>query len=103
MQLGRQVALRTLSRRHTENHELVKRFIDGAREVAALDHRNIVHVFELDNDTDRYYVVTEYIDGDDLNALGKKGGVDFADAVRMIYQASEGLQHAHSHKLVRIC
>ena len=63
VQLEREVAIKTLSRRFTQYPEIVERFLADAREVAALDHRNIVHVFDVDSARDQFYMVMEYVRG----------------------------------------
>ncbi|MEO8498778.1 MAG: serine/threonine-protein kinase, partial [Planctomycetota bacterium] len=99
--LGRKVALKTLSKQHTEDPDLVKRFIDEASAAATLDHRNIVHIHDIGSEGQRHYIVMEYVNGRDLQSrVDAEGKLSFAEAARLIRQAAEGLQHAHEQGVV---
>jgi serine/threonine-protein kinase len=77
------------------------RFHREARAAAAVDHRNIVRAYDIDNEDDIHYLVMEYIDGRDLHSLVKsEGTLDFHVAAEYIAQAAEGLQHAHEAGLI---
>ena len=101
-QLGRQVAVKTLSRRHVMDHpELVKRLIDDARKLAALDHRNLIHVYDVDTADDRFFVVFEHVTGETLQEIvAREGPLPVADAVRYVAQAASGMAYAHEQRLV---
>ncbi len=95
-QMGRQVAIKTLSRRFTRKPEVVERFLADAREVAALDHRNILHVYDIDQDGDQYFLVTEYVDGEDLRRIVEnRGPLPSELTVEYIRQAATALGYAH--------
>jgi serine/threonine protein kinase len=69
--------------------------------MAALDHPNIVHAYDCDQDDKVHYIVLEYVDGISLSALVKKRGpLPVERAVNYICQAALGLQHAHECGLV---
>ncbi len=96
LQLRREVAIKTLSRRYTQRPEVVQQFLDEARQVAALDHRNLVHVLDIDAASDQYYMVMEYVVGQDLRRLVESAGpLDTLRAVSYLMQAAEGLSSAH--------
>lgn len=101
-QLGRQVAIKTLSRRQTsEKPELVEAFLAKAKKLAALDHRNIIHVYDVDNDNDRYYLVTEFIEGRSLRQIvDEDGPLPFERAAKYLARAAAGLSFAHQQNLV---
>ncbi|MDA1052571.1 MAG: serine/threonine-protein kinase [Planctomycetota bacterium] len=99
--LGRKVALKTLSKKHTGTPELVKHFLDEASAAAALDHRNIVHIHDVSSEGQRHYVVMEYISGRDLQSrVDADGRLSFADAASFVRQAAEGLRHAHEQGVI---
>src|SRR6056297_2492047 len=56
VQMQRQVAIRTISRRLTRKPDDVDRFLAEARKAAALDHTNIRHIYDIDNHRDRYFL-----------------------------------------------
>jgi len=99
-QMGRRVAVTTLSSKYTkDNPEAVKHFLDQARKLAALDHRNIVHAYDVDSQDDRYYVVMEHIDGRNLQeVLDDRGALPLELATRYVSQCAAGLAYAHEQK-----
>ncbi|HEX5105098.1 MAG TPA: serine/threonine-protein kinase, partial [Pirellulaceae bacterium] len=100
-QMGRRHSLKVLSRRHTSKPEVVKRFLDEAQQVAALEHPNVSRIYDVNQDGERYYVVMEYVEGQDLQRLVEKSGkLPVARAVEYVRQTAEGLAHAHEHQLV---
>ncbi|MBC8354092.1 MAG: protein kinase [Planctomycetes bacterium] len=99
--LGRKVALKTLSKKHTDSPDLVKRFLGEASAAAALDHRNIVHIHDVSSEGQRHYVVMEYVSGKDLQQrVDADGQLSFTDAASFIKQAAEGLQYAHEQSVI---
>lgn len=96
-QMGRRVAIKTLSRQHaTENPKSVKHFLDQASRLAALDHHNIVHVYDVDSVGDRYYVVLEHVEGVSLKQiLGEQGAMPAEKVARYVSQTAAGLAYAH--------
>ncbi|MCA9222460.1 MAG: protein kinase, partial [Planctomycetales bacterium] len=100
-QMNRRVAIRTLASRNTSNPELVQRFLADARQAGALDHRNIIHVYDVDSEADRFYVVTELAEGQDLRQIvADEGPLDQQTTAEYIRQAALGLAHAHERGMV---
>jgi serine/threonine protein kinase len=99
--MRRLVALKVLTLRPGADPSILPRFQREARAMAALDHPNIVHAYDCDQDDKLHYIVLEYVDGISLSELVKKRGpVTVERAVTYIYQAALGLQHAHEAGLV---
>ena len=99
--MNRRVALKFISRQLGKDQASLERFLAEARAVAALDHPNIVQAYNVDNEGDRYYIVMEYIDGQDLQHLVETDGpLEYALAADYTRQAAEGLAHAHARKMV---
>ena len=100
-QLARKASLKILSRKHTANPEVLKRFLEDGRQASRLDHRNLTHVFDVNSEDERYYLVTEYVEGKDLRSLVEAGGATApVQAIDIIRQAAEGLEHAHTQGVV---
>ncbi|MGC4120775.1 MAG: serine/threonine-protein kinase [Myxococcales bacterium] len=83
-----------------EQPEFVTQFLDEARLAATLSHRNIVSMWEAGEWQGAYYLAMEYIHGESaatLQALAKRAGtrLPLALAVRLVYGAAVGLDHAH--------
>lgn len=99
-QLGRQVALKVLPRQHTQQARVLERFLAEARKIADLDHRNVIHIFDIDDEDGRYFLVTEYAAGSDLKALvEEKGPLPPAEAGEIARQAAEGLAFLHEREI----
>jgi phosphate ABC transporter phosphate-binding protein len=78
-----------------------ERFLREARAVAALDHPNIVRVFDMDRAGGDPYLVMEYVDGTNLHAVvAGHGRLAAARAAGYIRQAAVGLDHAAKAGLV---
>lgn len=96
IQLHREVAIKILSRHLTQERRIVDRFLKDARQAAKLNHHNLAHVLDMDNAHGQYYLVMEYVQGQDLQELVKASGRLAPDEVLdYLCQAADGLHHAH--------
>ena len=99
--MNRRVALKIVPRSIAEDRASLERFFAEASAIAALDHPNIVQAYSVDNEMDRYFIVMEFVDGQDLQRLVELNGpMDFEHAADYIRQAADGLAHAHARNLV---
>jgi serine/threonine protein kinase len=99
--MNRRVALKIIPRHIGKDPVGLERFLAEARTIAALDHPNIVQAYSVDNESDLYYLVMEYVEGLDLQRLVEaEGPLDCASAVDYIRQAADGLAHSHNRKMV---
>lgn len=100
-ELGRTVAIKILRPSLTKDAEFLKRFKNEARNVANLNHPNIVTVHDVGSDGNTHYIVMEFIDGSDLKKLIRKDGALGVDlAVDLSIQMAAGLGFAHRAGLV---
>lgn len=88
-----------------EGSSVLKRFYVEAQAVAALDHQNIVRAYdvskEVKDNKEIHYLVMEYIDGSDIQAMVQERGVlDCIQAADYLRQTANGLAHAHEAGLV---
>jgi serine/threonine-protein kinase len=94
--MRRRVAIKVLPKGRVDDSSYLERFHREAQAVAALDHRNIVRAYDVDQDKGTHFLVMEYVPGQSLHELVVKNGpVDFVAAAEYMRQAAEGLQHAH--------
>src|SRR4029078_5797772 len=101
VQMGRRHTLKVMARRLASNPDAVKHFLDSARNACSLDHRNISHVYDVNQDRIGHYVVMEFVEGQDLETLVERTGrVAPAQALDFVRQAAEGLAHAHASGVV---
>jgi serine/threonine-protein kinase len=99
--MQRRVAIKVLPRNRVEDTSYLARFHREAQAAAALDHRNIVRAYDVDNDGSVHYFVMEYIEGRDLQQIVKEDGpLSFVVAAEYVRQAAEGLAHAHEAGLI---
>ena len=94
-------AIKVLPKSKLGNNSYLERFQREAKAIASLNHPNIVHAFDIDNEKDTHYIVMEYVDGADLQTLVRKHGpLPFAVAADYIAQSARGLHHAHEAGLI---
>jgi serine/threonine protein kinase len=97
LELHRKVAIKVLVPGRDEDQKLaLERFIREARSAAALDHPNIVRIFDVARHNEVPYLVMEYVDGETLQqVLDRDGAIPYPIATEYVAQAAAGLQHAH--------
>ncbi len=101
IQMQRKVALKVLARKHTSQPQVLRRLLAEARRVAGIEHPNITHIQDVNQDGERYFIVLEYFDAEDLQRqVQREGKLPAAKAWNFIRQAANGLAHAHSKGIV---
>jgi len=99
--MQRRVAIKVLPKHRVNDSSYLARFYREARAVAALDHPNIVHAYDVDNELDTHYLVMEFVQGLDLQQMVKRqGALGYEAAADYIRQAADGLAHAHRIGLI---
>ncbi|MDY3551166.1 protein kinase [Gemmata sp. JC717] len=99
--LHRPAAIKVLTAGDADHRVAVERFLREARAAAALDHPNIVRIFDIGRQGDIHYLAMEYVDGQTLGQLIKTGGaLSCGRAVEYVAQAAAGLQHAYEKGFV---
>ena len=101
-ELRRKVAIKVLVVGKDNDAKLAtERFLREARAVAALDHPNIIRIFDVGRHNDTPYLVTEYVTGETLQqTIDREGAIPYPAAAEAIAQAAAGLQHAHEKGFV---
>src|ERR1700752_3171252 len=95
VRLGRRLALKVLSHRTLRDEERLRRFEREARGISALNHPNILTVYDVGHDGDVQFLATEYIDGVTLRALLEGGPIEVRQAVTIATQIAQALSAAH--------
>jgi eukaryotic-like serine/threonine-protein kinase len=96
--LGRLVAVKRL---HADSPDDVeRRFAREARLGAALNHPNLVSVFDTAVDDDGVLIVMEYVEGEALSRALRRGPLDACRVARMARDLGAALDHAHAHNIV---
>jgi serine/threonine protein kinase len=79
----------------------IARFQREARAAGSLTHPNIVTIFETEEENGRYFIVMEYLEGDNLRQkMDREGSLPPEEAVRIATQVLDGLAHAHSKGVI---
>lgn len=100
-QLGQLVAIKVLPPSKAKEANLLGRFQREARLALLLKHPNIVRTFQTGIADKLHYIVMEQLEGETLEeVLARRGKLPPSEAVRLIYQALQGLEHIHAHGLV---
>jgi serine/threonine protein kinase/Tfp pilus assembly protein PilF len=97
---GRKAALKLLPARFTADAERLKRFQQEARAVVALNHPNIVTVYEIGEDHSTHYIASELIEGETLRQCLIRGRMDVGKMVDVAIQAANALAAAHATGIV---
>src|SRR5205085_5270247 len=97
--LDREVAIKVL-RDGLTDPEAFRRFALEARAVAALNHPNIITIFDVSEDPALPYMAMELVSGETLRDRLARGGVPVAEAIGIAVQIAEGLAHAHEAHIV---
>ena len=98
--LGREVAIKTILASSSFGEEAKARFEREARSTALLNHPNIVTVYEFGESEGLHYLAMEYVEGEDLESLIQKRGLDRAELLEALAQVCEGLAYAHEHGVI---
>jgi len=102
--LGRPVAVKILREEYTRQPDFQERFLKEAQAIARLSHPNLVTVYDFGIQNGQYFMVMEYVEGEDLKSFlrhtpGPALGADRAQPVDLwldiTIQVCEGLGLAH--------
>jgi len=100
-ELGRRVAIKILNGRHANDAQFIERFRREAKNAAALNHPNIVSIYDRGNAEDTYYIAMEFLDGRTLKELIiSRGAAPINVAIEYARQILSALRFAHRHGIV---
>src|SRR5437763_4695324 len=99
-QLGRKVALKLLPERLTVDETQLSRFKTEARSASALNHPNILTVYEIGAEGNRHFIATEFIEGITLRASLTRERMNLHDALEIAVQVASALAAAHETGVV---
>jgi serine/threonine protein kinase/dipeptidyl aminopeptidase/acylaminoacyl peptidase len=100
VQLGRVVALKTLSPALSSDPSAHQRFLREARAASILSHPSICTVFEVGQDGDLTFISMQYIVGRTLAQLLSGGPLPIESALAYALDITDALSEAHRHKVV---
>ncbi|MEE8558257.1 MAG: serine/threonine-protein kinase [Myxococcota bacterium] len=96
--LERRVVLKQLRKDLASKPELVERFHREARAAAAVQHQNVVTVYDCFSCRGDYYIAQEFVDGIDLaTAIARVGRIDPRIATLILLEVLRGLEEIHAN------
>jgi serine/threonine protein kinase/Tol biopolymer transport system component len=98
--LDREVAIKVLPESVTADPERLRRFEQEARAAAALNHPNILAVYQMATQDGVSYMVTELLDGETLRERLRRGPIPLRKAIDYGVQIAHGLAAAHERGIV---
>ncbi len=99
--LERIVAFKTLSSSLKNHPAAVQYFLTEAKSLAALNHANIVGVYDIGQEEGNYYIVMEFIEGMNLSDfITEKGRLSLKNTIIISSKIASGLQYAHERRVV---
>ncbi len=99
--IGKQVAIKVLSRKYSSDPEMVSRFVAEAAAVNQIRHRNIIDIFSFGQLPDgRHYYIMELLSGKPLDEYLEEGPVELALALPILQGVARALDAAHEKGIV---
>src|SRR5262245_22375022 len=98
--LGRDVAVKVLPAAFASDSERLKRFEREARSASALNHPNIVTIYDIGSSDSISYIAMELVDGEPLRALLQRGALPLRRLFQIGAQVADGLAKAHAAGIV---
>jgi len=99
----KEVVIKRLRQELADDPRIIEMFLDEAKIGAQLNHPNIVHVYDVDEHDGIPYIAMEYIVGEELNELCRRGiqhgrFLPLEHAVELMRQAAAGLGYFHAKR-----
>jgi serine/threonine protein kinase/Tol biopolymer transport system component len=98
--LGRKVALKILPSFFTKDEQRLRRFQQEARAASALNHPNIVTIFDIGQMDSTHFIATEYIAGETLRSAMARKRMGLRNILDVAIQAASALAAAHATGIV---
>ncbi len=98
--LSRDVAIKVLPAEFADDADRLKRFEQEAKATSALNHPNILTVYDIGTHEGQPYIVEELLEGEELRAQLKEGAIAPKTAIEYARQIADGLSAAHAKGIV---
>jgi serine/threonine protein kinase/tetratricopeptide (TPR) repeat protein len=99
-QLRRSVAIKILPSDFTKNKERLRRFEHEAYAASALNHPNILTIYEIGTEQDLHYIATEYIEGESLREHLHRKTMELREVLDVSTQVASALASAHKAGII---
>lgn len=99
--LDKPVAVKLLAPHLASEKESVQRFVQEARAAAKIEHPNVVQVLNVAEESEQYFIVMQFIEGQNLeDLLAKKGKLGLKAATRIARDVACGLEALHGAGII---
>ncbi len=98
--LDRYVAIKVLPAEKVADPDRKRRFVHEAKAASALNHPNIIHVYDIDQAEGTDFISMEYVDGRTLDKLIPPNGMPPSETVKYAVQIADALAAAHTAGIV---
>ena len=98
--LDRPVAIKILRADATTSPERKRRFVQEAKAASALNHPNIIHIYDISSSGDTDFIAMEFVAGKTLHQLIDKNDLHLRDTLKYSIQIADALARAHSAGIV---
>ena len=98
--LGRHLAIKVLASGLSSDPERLRRFEQEARAASALNHPNIISIYDVGREDSTAYIAMEFVDGRTLRAMLDDGALTIRKALHVSAQIADGLAKAHAAGIV---
>src|SRR2546422_5625844 len=98
--LDRKVALKILPADVAENRGRMERFVQEAKAASALNHPNIITIYEIDETDTNHFIATEFIDGETLREREQKTSLKMGQSIDIATQIASALAAAHAAGII---
>lgn len=98
--LGRKVALKLLPSTFTTNTDRLRRFEQEARAASALNHPNIITIYEIREAAGSHIIATEFVEGETLRLRLNRSPLTLAETLNIAIQIADALSAAHKAGII---
>ena len=98
--LDRKVALKILPADVAAHPDRMRRFVQEAKAASALNHPNIITIYEIDETESGHFIATEFIDGETLREHALKAPLKLGESLDIAAQIANALSAAHAAGIV---
>lgn len=98
--LDRKVALKVLPENVASNRDRMNRFVQEAKAASGLNHPNIITIHEIGTEPGAHFMVTEFIDGENLRHHLRRAPLTLGEAIDIAIQIASALASAHAAGII---
>lgn len=98
--LDRRAALKILPEAVASNPQTMQRFVLEAKAASALNHPNIITIYEIGTESGSHFIATEFIDGETLRRYMSRSELSIAKAIDIALQVASALSTAHAAGII---